>query len=265
MLFLNEGHIDEMGGMNVLFVQNGRLRTPPLTDTILRGVTRDSLLTIAKDLGIETSEAPIALDEIVAGVKDGSVTEMIACGTAAVVIGIRALLFEDGTKLEISGAAPGRVTSLLYDTLVDIQYGRAADRHGWLQRVCRADAPEGAEARAAVRRSLARLLRFAAERTAVGAGVQRLAAVPAEARLRRFARLEPRLDVLGTPRRVRRPAAERQRGRGVRRGLVAARRQHVVEQLARPLVARVDVRRHRLQDDVVDRLGNLRVLRARAP
>jgi branched-chain amino acid aminotransferase len=144
VLFLNEGHIDEMGGMNVMFVQNGRLRTPPLTDTILQGVTRDSLLTIAKDLGIETSEVPIALDDIVAGVKDGSVTDMIACGTAAVVIGIRSLLFEDGTRLQIPGAAPGRVTSLLYDTLVDIQYGRAADRHGWLQRVCRADAAEPA-------------------------------------------------------------------------------------------------------------------------
>ncbi len=75
--------------------------------------------------------------------KDGSVTELMACGTAAVVIGIRALLFEDGTKLQIP-EAPGRVTSLLYDTLVDIQYGRAADRHGWLQRVCRADVTEPA-------------------------------------------------------------------------------------------------------------------------
>jgi branched-chain amino acid aminotransferase len=77
-------------------------------------------------------------------VKDGSVTDMIACGTAAVVIGIRALLFEDGTKLQIPDAAPGRMTSLLYDTLVDIQYGRAVDRHGWLQPVCRTDAAEPA-------------------------------------------------------------------------------------------------------------------------
>jgi branched-chain amino acid aminotransferase len=143
VLFLNEGYIDEMGGMNVMFVQNGRLRTPPLTDTILNGVTRDSILTIARDLGMETSEAPIALDDIVAGVKDGGVTDMIACGTAAVIVGIRALHFEDGTKLEIPGT-PGRATKTLHDALVDIQYGRAADRHGWLQRVCRADAAEPA-------------------------------------------------------------------------------------------------------------------------
>jgi len=144
VLFLNDGKIDEMGGMNVLFVQNGRLRTPPLTDTILNGVTRDSLLTIARDLGIPTSEEPIVLDEIVAGVKDGTVTDMIACGTAAVVVGIRALLFEDGTRVDMRGATPGRMTSQLYDALAGIQYGRTPDRHGWIRRVCHADTPEPA-------------------------------------------------------------------------------------------------------------------------
>ena len=141
VLFLNGGNIDEMGGMNVMFVQNGTLRTPPLTDTILAGVTRDSLLGIAKDLGLETSEAPIPLEEIVAGVKDGSVTDMLACGTAAVVIGVRALLFEDGTRLDLRGQTPGRLTQTLYESLVNIQYGRAADRHGWVSRVCRVDQP----------------------------------------------------------------------------------------------------------------------------
>ncbi|HEX4348130.1 MAG TPA: branched-chain amino acid aminotransferase, partial [Vicinamibacterales bacterium] len=144
VLFMNEGQIDEMGGMNILFVQNGRLRTPPLTDTILNGVTRDSLLTIARDLGIETSEAPIPIDEIVAGLKDGSITDMMACGTAAVVIAIRALLFEDGTRLETRGQTPGRITQTLYEALVDIQYGRAADRHGWVNRVCRVAQPAAA-------------------------------------------------------------------------------------------------------------------------
>jgi branched-chain amino acid aminotransferase len=141
VLFLNDGKVDEMGGMNILFVQNGTLRTPPLTDTILNGVTRDSLLTIARDLGLKTSEAPIPMDEIAAGLRDGSVTDMMACGTAAVVIGIRALLFEDGTRLETRGQTPGRVTQSLYESLVNIQYGRAEDRHGWVDRVCRADQP----------------------------------------------------------------------------------------------------------------------------
>jgi branched-chain amino acid aminotransferase len=144
VLFLNDGHIDEMGGMNVLFVQKGRLRTPPLTGTILPGVTRDSLLTIAKDLGIPTSEEPIALYDIVTGIKDGSVTDMMACGTAAVVSGIRALLFEDGTRVEMKGQTPGAVTRQLYEALVSIQYGRSPDRHGWIKHVCRADTPQAA-------------------------------------------------------------------------------------------------------------------------
>lgn len=129
-------YIEEMGGMNVMFVENGRLRTPPLSDTILNGVTRDSLLTIARDLGIETSEAPISIDEVVAGVKSGAVSEAMACGTAAVVIGIRNLHFEDGASIRVSGQCPGPITSKLYDALVAIQYGRAADKHGWIREVC---------------------------------------------------------------------------------------------------------------------------------
>lgn len=134
--------VEELGGMNVMFVQSGRLRTPPLTDTILQGVTRESLLILAGDLGYQASEEPIAIDEVVAGVKDGSVTEIMACGTAAVVIGIRSLTFEDGSKVQIPGVCPGRVTTALYEALVGIQYGRSPDRHGWVREV--SDAGAGA-------------------------------------------------------------------------------------------------------------------------
>ena len=127
-------YIEEMGGMNVMVVHNGRLRTPPLADTILAGITRDSLLVLARELGLETSEAPIAFDEIVAGVKDGSVTEVMACGTAAVVIGIKRLCLEDGSSIQL-GPCPGRVTTRLYDTLTGVQFGRLPDRHGWVRRV----------------------------------------------------------------------------------------------------------------------------------
>src|SRR3954449_10995767 len=125
-----------MGGMNIMFVDRGRLRTPPLTDTILRGVTRDSLLVLAREIGIEVSEEPITIDEIIAGVEAGTVTEMFACGTAAVVIGIRSLRFEDGSTIRAAGNCPGPTTTMLYDALVDIQYGRSPDRHGWLRKVC---------------------------------------------------------------------------------------------------------------------------------
>jgi branched-chain amino acid aminotransferase len=142
VLFLDAHHhqyIEEMGGMNIMFVQGNRLRTPPLTDTILRGVTRDSLLVLAKDQGLDVSEAPITIAEVVAGVKDGSVTEMFACGTAAVVIGVRSLRFEDGSSVHTT-ACPGPVTVRLYDALTSVQYGRGPDPHGWVHEVCAADA-----------------------------------------------------------------------------------------------------------------------------
>ena len=146
VLFLDSQHrryIEEMGGMNIMFVQGNTLRTPPLTDTILRGVTRDSLLVLAKEHGLDVSEAPITIDEVEAGVKDGSMAEMFACGTAAVVIGIRELRFEDGRSIRTS-ACPGPVTKRLYDALTGLQYGRVSDSHGWIHEVCPADQPEAA-------------------------------------------------------------------------------------------------------------------------
>lgn len=68
--------------------------------------------------------------------KSGAITEAMACGTAAVVIGLRTLHFEDGSTIRVAPKAPGPVTSKLYDALVAIQYGRAADRHGWIREVC---------------------------------------------------------------------------------------------------------------------------------
>jgi branched-chain amino acid aminotransferase len=138
-------YIDEMGGMNIMFVQGNVLRTPPLTDTILRGVTRDSLLVIARDQGLEVSEAPITIDEVVAGMKDGSIPEMFACGTAAVVIGIKSLRFEDGSTVN-AAATPGPVTTRLYAALTAVQYGRAQDPHNWVREICRSDAPAPAAA-----------------------------------------------------------------------------------------------------------------------
>jgi branched-chain amino acid aminotransferase len=144
VLFLDALHrtyIEEMGGMNIMFVDRGRLRTPPLTDTILRGVTRESLLTIARDQGLDVGEDPITIDEVIAGLQAGTVTEMFACGTAAVVIGIAGLHFEDGSTIRPKPACPGPITTTLYDALVAIQYGRSPDRHGWLTKVCDVDAP----------------------------------------------------------------------------------------------------------------------------
>ena len=144
VLFLDaHGHqfVEEMGGMNIMFVQNGRLRTPPLTtDTILRGVTRDSLLVLAREHGLEVREDPITIDELITGVKNGSITEMFACGTAAVVIGINSLRFEDEPSIRTAVGSPGPVTMKLYEALTGIQYGRVPDRHLWVYEVCPAHA-----------------------------------------------------------------------------------------------------------------------------
>jgi branched-chain amino acid aminotransferase len=143
VLFLDSAehrYIEEMGGMNVMFIENGRrLRTPPLTDTILNGVTRASLLEIANDLNLETSEEPITIDDVVAGIKSGAIAEAFACGTAAVVVGIRNLKFENGDTLQVGTSCPGTVTRRLYDALTAVQFGKAPDKHGWVREVCQVE------------------------------------------------------------------------------------------------------------------------------
>jgi len=139
VLFLDgsrERRVEELGGMNVMFVEDGGLVTPPLSGTILPGVTRDSVITLARDAGIAVREYAYTLDELTSGVKTGRITEAIACGTAAVVTVIRTLCFENGTKLRVGGTeAAGPVTRALFERLQGIQYGRQPDKFGWLRRI----------------------------------------------------------------------------------------------------------------------------------
>ena len=146
VLFLDSSpqrRVEEMGGMNVLFVEDGGLVTPPLSGTILPGITRDSLLTLARDLGLGVREYAYSLDELTSGVKSGKISEAIACGTAAVATGIRTLCFENGSRLNVglnaglnvgSAQVPGPVTCTLFNQLQGIQYGRLVDKFGWLRR-----------------------------------------------------------------------------------------------------------------------------------
>lgn len=137
VLFLDsssERRVEELGGMNVMFVEDGGLVTPPLRGTILPGITRDSVMSLARDAGIAVREYAYTLDELTTGIKNGRITEAIACGTAAVVTGIRTLCFENGTKQAVGkGVAPGPITSTLFERLQGIQYGREADNAGWLR------------------------------------------------------------------------------------------------------------------------------------
>jgi len=125
--------VEELGGMNVFFVfEDGSISTPPLGGTILPGITRDSLLTLARDQGIVVREEPYAIDQWRADAESGRLTEAFACGTAAVVTPIGSVASPDGT-FTIGSGGPGQVTQKLRRMLVDIQNGAAPDPHGWLQ------------------------------------------------------------------------------------------------------------------------------------
>ena len=128
-------YVEEMGGMNLYFVRSdGRMSTPPLTGTLLPGVTRDSILTIGRDLGLEVEETPISTDEWEAGCADGSISEVFACGTAAVVTPIGEVKHAGG-RFAVADAQPGAVTMKIREALLGIQHGTAPDPHGWMQRV----------------------------------------------------------------------------------------------------------------------------------
>ncbi|AEG44898.1 branched-chain amino acid aminotransferase [Isoptericola variabilis] len=128
-------YLEELGGMNVFVVMaDGSVHTPELTGSILEGVTRSSILRLVADQGREVVERRIPLAELVAGLGDGSVREVFACGTAAVVTPIGRLA--GGTfDSKVADGEPGELTMAIRTELTDIQYGRAADRHGWMRRL----------------------------------------------------------------------------------------------------------------------------------
>jgi branched-chain amino acid aminotransferase len=127
--------LEELGGMNVYVVTaDNELLTPELTGSILEGVTRESILTLAEEFGLTPVERKIAIAELVDGISSGQVTELFACGTAAVITPIGMLKDEDGTYV-VGAGETGETTAALRKNLLDIQYGRAADTHGWLRRV----------------------------------------------------------------------------------------------------------------------------------
>ncbi|MEU8590823.1 branched-chain amino acid aminotransferase [Streptomyces sp. NPDC048664] len=129
-----EGRIEESGTMNLcLITADGELVTPGL-GTILEGVTRDTVLALADGFALTPVERSVTLAELRTGVEDGSITEAFAAGTAAVitpVVGFKG----DGYAFELGGGTPGKQTLALRNHVLDIQYGRARDDHGWLRRV----------------------------------------------------------------------------------------------------------------------------------
>jgi branched-chain amino acid aminotransferase len=127
--------VEELGGMNVFFVfEDGSIQTPPLGGTILPGITRDSLLTLARDAGIPVREAPYAMADWQADAQSGKLREAFACGTAAVVTPIGRVR-GNGFDFTIGNGGPGVLTSELREKLVGIQRGTEQDAHGWVERL----------------------------------------------------------------------------------------------------------------------------------
>ncbi len=130
--------VEEMGGMNLFFVRQGpdgpSLLTPALTGTLLPGIVRDSLITLAADLGLGLEEGRISVDDWKQGCEDGSISEVFACGTAAVIAPVGHARSRQGDWAVGDGSA-GPLTLRLRGALLDLQYGRADDPHGWLRRI----------------------------------------------------------------------------------------------------------------------------------
>ncbi|MGY0230628.1 branched-chain amino acid aminotransferase [Longispora urticae] len=127
-------YVDELGGMNIFFVyDDGTLVTPPLTGTILPGITRDSIIQLARDAGHQVVERPYSVEEWRADAGNGRLREVFACGTAAVVTPVGTLRSAAG-EFSVGDGTPGEVTLKLRAQLLDIQQGRAEDPHGWVQK-----------------------------------------------------------------------------------------------------------------------------------
>ena len=131
-------YVEEMGGMNLFFVFGSggaaRLVTPELSGSLLPGITRDSLLHLAADAGYAVEERKIDVEEWRKGVASGEITEVFACGTAAVITPVAKVKYGDG-EFTVGNGEPGEVTMALRDTLTGIQRGTFADKHGWMTRL----------------------------------------------------------------------------------------------------------------------------------
>lgn len=123
-------YIEESGAMNVFFLIDERLVTPPLEGTILEGVTRNSVIHLAKDWGIDVEERRVSIDEIISASNEGRFREAFGTGTAAVISPIGEIWHND-TMININSGKIGDLSQKIYDEITGIQYGDKKDRFGW--------------------------------------------------------------------------------------------------------------------------------------
>ena len=131
---VEQKYIEEVGSMNMMFAYGNKIVTPCLNGSILPGITRDSVLKLARQLGYETEEARLNVHDIFADAKSGKLTEAFGTGTAAVISPVGVLAMED-EKVTLGDGGIGPVAQKLYDTLTGIQYGRIEDKNGWIMKL----------------------------------------------------------------------------------------------------------------------------------
>ena len=126
--------IEEVGTSNIFFMLGDKLVTPPLSGSILGGITRESVMTLAKDRGLAVEERPVAIDEVITASQDGTLKESFATGTAAVISPVGELLHND-TAYPINNGETGPIALQMFEELQAIQYGKIKDPHNWSVRV----------------------------------------------------------------------------------------------------------------------------------
>lgn len=127
-------YIEEVGTMNIFIYFKDKLVTPPLTGTILPGVTRDSVLKITKKWGLPVSEEPVSIDRLISALQAGEVQEIFGSGTAAVISPVGSLHYKN-KDYPVNDGKVGELSKKLYDEIFQIQYGEKPDPYGWIEKV----------------------------------------------------------------------------------------------------------------------------------
>jgi branched-chain amino acid aminotransferase len=131
---IEKKYVEEVGTMNICFVIGDELITPALEGSVLAGITRDSVIQVARDWGIKVTERRISIDEVLASSKEGTLKEVFGTGTAAVISPVGEIQHND-TLIRINGGKTGEISQRLYDEITGIQYGERPDKFGWCRSV----------------------------------------------------------------------------------------------------------------------------------
>jgi branched-chain amino acid aminotransferase len=132
---VNQEYIEEVGSMNIFFVINDEIITPELNGSILPGITRDSVIRLARTWGMKVIERKISIKEVLKAHTSGTLKEIFGSGTAAVISPVGELKYGD-TVISIGGGSVGPISNRLFNAIQDIQYGKAEDVLGWIEPVC---------------------------------------------------------------------------------------------------------------------------------